>query len=114
MIVNLERRHRETDSEFMKAELEKFMVERPCPACHGRRLKPEILAVTIDDRSIAEVAHLAVADALAWIDGLTDRIAERERTIARLVLKEIVARLGFLVDVGLDYLTLDQIGRAHV
>ncbi|MFO1540478.1 MAG: excinuclease ABC subunit UvrA [Chloroflexota bacterium] len=108
LVTNLERRYRETESEWVKGELEKMMVERPCPDCHGRRLKPEVLAVTVDDRSIAEVTHLSVIDALAWARTLPERLSERERTIARLVLREIESRLGFLVDVGLDYLTLDR------
>ncbi len=108
VITNLERRYRETESEYIKTELEKYMVERPCPGCQGRRLKPEILAVTVDERTIADVTRLSVVDALTWATGLPERLGERERTIARQVLKEIVARLGFLVDVGLDYLTLDR------
>ncbi|MBX3031534.1 MAG: excinuclease ABC subunit UvrA [Chloroflexi bacterium] len=108
VITNLERRYRETDSDYMKTELEKYMVERPCPACKGRRLKPEILGVTIDERSIADIAGLSVSDAHDWAETIVERLSERERTIARQVLKEIRARLGFLVDVGLDYLTLDR------
>ena len=108
LVPNLERRYRETESEWVKRELERFMVERPCPTCGGRRLKPGTLAVTIEGRNIADITALPVNEALAWAGGLADRLAERERTIARQVLKEIVARLGFLVDVGLDYLTLDR------
>jgi len=108
LVTNLERRYRETDSEYIKTELEKFMVSRPCPACGGRRLRPEALAVTVDGRSISAVAQLSVTDALDWITGLPQRITERERTIAFQVRKEIAARLGFLVDVGLDYLSLDR------
>ncbi len=108
LITNLERRYRETDSDYMKAEFEKYMVERPCPACQGKRLKPEVLGVTIDGRNISDIAALAVSDASAWATTITERLSERERTIARQVLKEIRARLGFLVDVGLDYLTLDR------
>ncbi|HEU4673947.1 MAG TPA: excinuclease ABC subunit UvrA [Candidatus Limnocylindrales bacterium] len=108
LVSNLERRYRETDSEYIKTELEKFMVNKPCPTCGGKRLRPEVLAVTIDDRSISDVAALSVTQALAWIERLPDRLTERERTIAYQVRKEIRARLGFLVDVGLDYLTLDR------
>ena len=108
LLPNLERRYRETDSEWVKSELEKFMVERPCPACSGKRLKPEVLAVTIDKRDIADIAALSVTDALVWADELPSRLTERERTIGHQVLKEIAARLGFLVDVGLDYLTVDR------
>ncbi|MGH2408703.1 MAG: excinuclease ABC subunit UvrA, partial [Candidatus Limnocylindrales bacterium] len=108
IIPNLERRYKETESEYVKTELERFMVERPCPTCGGRRLRPEALAVTIDERTIADVARLSVSEALAWATALPERLSEREQTIARQVLKEIAARLGFLVDVGLDYLTVDR------
>ncbi|MFI5254042.1 MAG: excinuclease ABC subunit UvrA [Candidatus Limnocylindrales bacterium] len=108
IIPNLERRYKETESDYVKAELERFMVERPCPTCGGKRLRPEALAVTVDGRTIADVAELSVSDALAWAAGLPPRLAERERAIARQVLKEIGARLGFLVDVGLDYLTIGR------
>jgi excinuclease ABC subunit A len=108
IITNLERRYKETDSEYIKTELEKYMVERPCPTCHGKRLKPEVLAVTVDDRDISSVATLSITDALDWIAALPPKLSDRERTIAVQVLKEITARLGFLVDVGLDYLTLDR------
>jgi excinuclease ABC subunit A len=108
IITNLERRYRETDSEYIKTELEKYMVTRPCPTCGGKRLKPEVLAVTVDDRSISDVAMLSVTDALDWVARLPKVLTERERTIAYQVLKEISARLGFLVDVGLDYLTIDR------
>src|SRR2546430_4003723 len=108
LVTNLERRYKETDSEYIKTELEKYMVTRPCPTCGGRRLRPEALAVTIDGRNISEVAALSVTEALAWITSLPSKISERERTIARQLFKELRARLGFLVDVGLDYLTLDR------
>jgi excinuclease ABC subunit A len=108
IVTNLDRRYRETDSEFVKTELEKFMVSRPCPTCGGSRLKPEILAVTVDGRNISEVATMSISDALEWVAALPARLTERERTIAHQLLKEISARLGFLVDVGLDYLTLDR------
>jgi excinuclease ABC subunit A len=108
VVTNLERRFRETESEYIRTELEKFMVQKPCPTCNGRRLRPEALAVTVDARSIWEVSTLSVTDALEWAAGLGERVTERERTIGRQVLKEIVARLGFLVDVGLDYLTVDR------
>jgi excinuclease ABC subunit A len=107
-VTNLERRYRETDSEYIKTELEKYMVERPCPACAGKRLRPEALAVTVDGRDISGVADLSITDALEWANTLPNRVTERERTIAYQVLKEIRARLGFLVDVGLDYLTINR------
>jgi excinuclease ABC subunit A len=108
IITNLERRYKETDSEYIKTELEKYMVTRPCPTCKGKRLKPEVLAVTVDDQTISDVAVLSITDALDWIAALPRKLSDRERTIAVQVLKEITARLGFLVDVGLDYLTLDR------
>jgi excinuclease ABC subunit A len=108
VVTNLERRYRETDSEYIKTELEKYMVERPCPTCKGKRLRPEALGVTVDGRDISDVADLSITDALAWAQTLPSRISERERAIAHQVLKEIRARLGFLVDVGLDYLTVNR------
>jgi excinuclease ABC subunit A len=108
VVTNLERRYRETDSEYIKTELEKFMVSRPCPTCQGRRLKPEILAVTVDGKNISDVATMSITEALDWVARLPARLTERERTIAYQLLKEISSRLGFLVDVGLDYLTLDR------
>ncbi len=108
LINNLERRYRETESEYIKTELEKFMVSRPCPTCGGKKLQPGPLAVKIDARSISDIAELSVTEALQWVSGLPALINERERTIARQLLKEIAGRLGFLVDVGLDYLTIDR------
>src|SRR3954447_14678905 len=108
IITNLERRYRETDSDYIKGEIEKFMVTKPCPTCGGKRLRPEILAVTIGDRNVWDVATMSITDALRWSTGLGPTLNDRERAIAYQVLKEIVARLGFLVDVGLDYLTMDR------
>ena len=102
----LERRHTETDSEFSREKYEGYMREVPCPACGGARLKPEVLAVTLGGRSIAEVSGYSIGDASAFLHGL--ELSERERMIAERVLKEVHARLGFLVDVGLDYLSLDR------
>jgi excinuclease ABC subunit A len=108
VLPNLERRYRETSSEMTKTEIERYMTTRPCPTCGGMRLKPESLSVTVGGRNIIETTRLAVTDALAWYAGLSDLLTDRENQIARQVLKEIRARLGFLVDVGLDYLTLDR------
>ncbi|HEV7728391.1 MAG TPA: excinuclease ABC subunit UvrA, partial [Modestobacter sp.] len=102
----LERRHEDTDSDFMRDKYEGYMRDVPCPVCHGTRLKPEILAVKLNDRSIAEVTNLSIGDASEWLAAL--ELGERERAIADRVLKEIQARLSFLVDVGLDYLSLDR------
>ncbi|MEO8011856.1 MAG: excinuclease ABC subunit UvrA, partial [Dokdonella sp.] len=108
LLPNIERRYRETDSEWVKQELEKFMVAKPCPTCVGTRLKPEVLSVTVGGLNIAQVSDKSVTDALSWAEKLPNRLSERERTIGRQVLKEIRSRLGFLVDVGLDYLTIDR------
>jgi excinuclease ABC subunit A len=108
LLPNLERRYRETDSEWVKTELEKYMVARPCPTCGGTRLKPAALSVTVDGLNIAQVADKSVTEALRWAEILPNRLSERERQIGRQVLKEIRSRLGFLVDVGLDYLTVNR------
>ncbi|MDP9271828.1 MAG: excinuclease ABC subunit UvrA [Chloroflexota bacterium] len=108
VVPNLERRYRETGSENIKAEIERYMTTRPCPTCKGMRLKPEVLAITVGDKNVIETTQLSVTDALRWYERLPNRLTERENTIARQVLKEIRARLGFLIDVGLDYLTLDR------
>jgi excinuclease ABC subunit A len=103
-VPNIERRHAETDSDAAREKLEQFMREIPCRSCKGARLRPETLAVTIDGRNIAELTDLSIRDTLAFIDDM--ELTEREHMIAERLLKEIRARLGFLVDVGLDYLTL--------
>jgi excinuclease ABC subunit A len=102
----LERRHAETDSDFSREKYEGYMREVPCPACGGARLKPEVLAVTLGGKSIAEVSGYSIGDAGDFLREL--ELSERERIIAERVLKEVHARLGFLVDVGLDYLSLDR------
>jgi excinuclease ABC subunit A len=102
----LERRHAETDSDFSREKYEGYMREVPCPACGGARLKPEVLAVTLGGKSIAEVSSYSIGDASVFLRSLA--LSERERMIAERVLKEVHARLGFLVDVGLDYLSLDR------
>lgn len=108
VIPNLERRHRETDSEFMRKDIERFMRERACYVCKGARLKPVVLAVTVHGLNIVDVCDLGVDDAL---DLFTHKLklTEQETTIARLILKEINARLGFMSNVGLNYL---ELGRA--
>ncbi len=106
VIPTLERRYRETSSEGMKQAYEEYMAEEPCPACHGRRLKPEALAVTVGGRNLAEVSDMSITDARAFFASL--RLTEKEAMIAAQILKEIDARLGFLIDVGLGYLTLSR------
>ncbi|MHB8717321.1 MAG: excinuclease ABC subunit UvrA [Candidatus Dormibacteria bacterium] len=106
VIRNLERRYQQTESDWVKQEIERLMMQKPCPACNGGRLKPEYLAVTIDGMNIMEFCSHSVIGALGRLQTL--RLSERESLIARQVLKEIRERLGFLHDVGLDYLTLDR------
>jgi excinuclease ABC subunit A len=106
VLANVQRRYDETESDYLKAELEKYMSDRPCPACGGSRLKPESLAVTVVGRNIAEVTRLSVTQADAFFTGL--ELTEREQIIARGILKEIRERLRFMIDVGLDYLTLER------
>ena len=111
VLENLARRHRETDSDWMRSEIERYMAAVPCPACEGRRLKPESLAVLIDGRNIVELTELSVAAAQRWAEALAaddSPLSERERLIAEQIVKEIRERLTFLVDVGLEYLTLDR------
>ena len=106
IIPNMERRYKETQSDYSKQELEAFMNETPCPACRGKRLKKEVLAVTVGGKNIAELSDMPVRDARAFLQGLT--LSPTHRMIAEQILKEIDARLGFLVNVGLDYLTLSR------
>ncbi|HEY8796867.1 MAG TPA: excinuclease ABC subunit UvrA, partial [Candidatus Dormibacteraeota bacterium] len=106
VVANLQRRYQETESEFLKAELERYMADKPCPACKGQRLKPESLAVTVASHNIAEVCRLSISAAIAFFDTL--ELSEREQLIARGILKEIRERLQFMIDVGLEYLTVER------
>ncbi|MBI4284752.1 MAG: excinuclease ABC subunit UvrA, partial [Chloroflexi bacterium] len=114
VIPYLERLARETQSDNTRAEIERYMVSRPCPVCEGKRLKPEALAVTIGGRNIMEVSALPVTQVLEWVDTLPDGngkkpvLNEREQLIAHQIIKEIRTRLGFLKDIGLEYLTIDR------
>jgi excinuclease ABC subunit A len=139
VIPNLERRYKETDSDYIRDDIERYMASRPCPSCGGARLKPESRAVTITGRPIEEITALSITQAMSFFDALEARtpqppnnrrppnpplrggrgakrwqdernetLSDRDFTIARQILKEIRARLGFLIDVGLDYLTLDR------
>lgn len=117
VIPHLERIYRETDSDYSRAELERYMSSNPCSVCQGKRLKPESLAVTIDGKNIMDVSSMLIGEALEWVkriggDGGTRPVlTSREMAIAAQVLKEIKSRLGFLIDVGLDYLTLERSAR---
>ena len=106
VIPLLQERYRETDSPLVRAEIEQYMGVRPCPDCGGARLRREALAVKLDGANISEVAGLTVAGALRWFVSLD--LSPRQAEIARRILKEITERLGFLEEVGLDYLTLDR------
>jgi excinuclease ABC subunit A len=131
-IPNLQRRYRETNSDYVRGKIEEFMTRRPCPVCQGARLRPEALAVTVAGKPISEIASWPVSRLLEWVDELSgfrfrrnhvssekpgflpetvppgSLLTEQEWLIARRILKEVRARLGFMVNVGLDYLTLDR------
>lgn len=106
VITNMERRWKETESDWAREEIGRFMSETPCAACNGFRLKPEALAVKLDMRHIGEISQLSVKDALAWVTALPSRLSQKQNEIAPRILKEIRDRLTFLLDVGLEYLTL--------
>jgi excinuclease ABC subunit A len=106
VVANLERRYRETESEWSREEIQRYMTATPCEACHGFRLKPEALAVKIDGQHIGEVSLLSVSAAIEWAKGLPAKLDAKRNEIAQRILKEIIDRLTFLRDVGLDYLTL--------
>ncbi len=109
VIPNLMRRYRETQSEYIRNKISEFMTDKPCPTCGGKRLRPEALAVTVDGHNIVEITDWPVVRTLDWVTRIAgDRspLTKKQRMIAERVLKEITSRLGFLVNVGLDYLTL--------
>jgi excinuclease ABC subunit A len=108
VLKNLERRWRETDSAWVREEMSRYQAQKPCAVCHGARLKPEALAVKIDRRTIAEASDFSIRDALQWFRGVEATLTPQRAEIARRILREIVERLQFLVDVGLDYLSLSR------
>jgi excinuclease ABC subunit A len=111
VIPNLSRRFRETDSDYVRGEIERYMTGRPCPVCKGERLKPESLAVTVGDKNLPAVTHMDIIEAQRWFERLAGpktSLSKREQTIAYQILKEIRARLDFMVEVGLGYLSLDR------
>lgn len=106
VLNNIERRYRETSSDFTREQMERYMAQQPCPKCKGYRLKPESLAVKVGGKHISEVTDYSIAEARSFFAHL--ELTEKEQAIARLILREIESRLGFLVNVGLDYLTLSR------
>lgn len=111
VIPNLERRYRETQSDFIRNKIAEYMNDHPCPNCKGTRLRPEALAVTIDGKNIVQVTSSAINSTLAWVTQIMETenvLTPRQHAIAGRIIKEIKTRLGFLVDVGLNYLTLNR------
>ncbi|MGB8981668.1 MAG: excinuclease ABC subunit UvrA, partial [Anaerolineales bacterium] len=111
VITNLERRYKETNSEYIREKINEFMSDRPCPTCQGKRLNPAALAVTVDDVNIITVTSWPVLTTLEWVKKISGKgspLSSKQKTIAERVLKEILERLSFLVNVGLDYLTLNR------
>lgn len=118
IIPNLERRHRDTESDYVRNEIERYMASKPCPNCNGQRLKPESLSVLVDGKNIIDFTSMTISRAMEWVISLEQNgsgqanpeslLSDRERLIADQILKEIKGRLIFLDDVGLDYLTLER------
>ena len=108
VIGNIERRWRETDSQWMREELSKYQSDHPCGECNGYRLKPQALAVKVDRKHIGEISAMAIREANGWFDALLAKLKPKDQEIAQRILKEIRERLQFLVDVGLDYLNLSR------
>lgn len=106
VINNLERRYRETQSDFMKEKMQKYMTVTTCPDCGGQRLKPEVLAVTVGGKNIAQLSHMSIKEAFDFVEKL--KLTQKEAIIGKQIIKEIKERLKFLIDVGLDYLTLSR------
>lgn len=106
IVNNLQRRHKETSSDWMRSELEGYMSNRPCPTCEGMRLKKQILAVTVGDKNINHISNMSITKAIKFFQGL--KLSKKDTIIAEQVLKEILERLGFLENVGLSYLTLSR------
>ncbi len=104
VITNLERRYKDTPSEYIRTKIEGYMYEQPCEACGGKRLNPAVLAVTVGDKNISDLTSLSITEHLAFLTNL--ELTEKEQLIAKEIIKELVQRLSFLIDVGLDYLTL--------
>ncbi|MBL8687428.1 MAG: excinuclease ABC subunit A, partial [Alphaproteobacteria bacterium] len=105
-LPNLERRFRETENLSRREELSKYQTTTPCKSCQGHRLKSEALAIKIQNRNIAEITALSIAEAVEWFNALDDHLGSKQREIAHRILKEIRERLGFLYNVAQGYLTL--------
>ncbi len=108
IISNLERRYKETQSDYVRAEIEKYMVNHICPACNGMRLRPEILGVTIADMNIVEISDMTINRCFDLFDKLDNKLNDEQKIIAKQIIKEIKERLSFLLDVGLPYLTINR------
>lgn len=108
VIPNLERRYKETDSEYIRREIDKYMVIKTCPVCQGQRLKKEVLGITIDGKNIVDISNATVEDAFKFFDKLPRKLSDEHNQIAKQVVKEIKERLQFLMDVGLSYLTINR------
>ncbi|MEW6241365.1 MAG: excinuclease ABC subunit UvrA [Chloroflexota bacterium] len=108
VITNLERRYKDTNSEYIRAKISEFMSNKPCPSCNGKRLRAEAIAVTVDDANIIDVTGWPVIRTQEWASKLNKKLNARQKAISERILKEIVERLTFLVNVGLDYLTLNR------
>lgn len=108
VIPNLERRYKESESDYVKQEIEKYMVTRKCPVCGGARLKKEVLGVKIDNKNISDVSNQTIEEALEFFDQLPDKLDKEQKQIAILIVKEIKERLKFLINVGLSYLTINR------
>ncbi len=108
IVSELEKRLRETESEYVRNEIGKYLRIELCPECQGKKLKKEALSITINEKSIVDITAFSIADLSVWIDGLEKTLNEKEKIIARLIIKEISTRLSFLNSVGLDYLSLDR------
>ena len=108
VLHNLERRQRETDSSWVREEMSRYQSVKPCSVCAGARLKPEALSVRVGDKNIAETSDLTIRNALTWFDSVLPSLTPQRAEVAGRILREIIARLKFLIDVGLDYLTLSR------
>lgn len=108
VIPNLYRRYQESESDYVKREIERYMVNKECPSCHGGKLKAEVLGITIDDKNIVAISQMTVENNLKWFEALSKKLSETENQIAKQILKEIIQRLNFLINVGLSYLTINR------